>query len=72
MESYESNDILFPSEYEPHLVKIKYKEGLIDLIPKQEEMTKFLDLSNKYRLFRKRHINKKFCKRMKENTFIKI
>jgi len=34
----EVNDDLFPSKYEPHEIKIKYKNETIELIPEWEEM----------------------------------
>jgi len=38
-----ANDALFPSKYEPHEIKIKYKNETIKLIPEQEEMAAFLE-----------------------------
>jgi len=39
----EVNDALFPRKYEPHEIKIKYKDETIELIPVLEEMTAFLE-----------------------------
>ena len=37
----EHNGVLFPPEYEPHNIKIKYKGEPIDLTPEQEEVATF-------------------------------
>jgi DNA topoisomerase-1 len=37
----EHNGVLFPAEYEPHNIKIKYKGEPIDLNPEQEEVVTF-------------------------------
>jgi len=39
----EVNNALFPSKYEPHEIKIKYKDETIKLIPVLEEMALFLE-----------------------------
>ena len=37
----EHNGVLFPPEYEPHGIKIKYKGEPIELTPEQEEVATF-------------------------------
>ena len=37
----EHNGVLFPAEYEPHNIKIKYKGEPIELNPEQEEVATF-------------------------------
>ena len=37
----EHNGVLFPPQYEPHHVKIKYKDEYIELTPEQEEVATF-------------------------------
>jgi len=39
----EVNNALFPRKYEPHEIKIKYKDETIKLIPVLEEMLAFLE-----------------------------
>ena len=37
----EHNGVLFPADYEPHKIKIKYKNEELELTPEQEEIATF-------------------------------
>ena len=66
----EHNGVLFPPEYEPHNIKIKYKGEPIDLTPEQEEVATFWgtvigsDYANKE--IAKRNFTKEFRKVLPE------
>ena len=61
----EVNDALFPSKYEPHEIKIKYKDETIKLIPVLEEMAIFLERVIDID-YSKRDGNKNFAKKIRK------
>jgi len=62
---------LFPSEYIPYEIKIKYKEDSIKLMPEQEEMITFLESVIDTDYSKKEIKIKTFAESIQENSFIK-
>jgi len=68
----EVNNALFPSKYEPHEIKIKYKDETIKLIPVLEEMLTFLERVIDINYSEKEMAIKNFCKKKLGKCFRNI